>query len=154
MSEVKKTIQKNIALYRKNAHFTQKEVAEHLNVAPSSLASWEQGKSLPDIDTLFRLCDLLNVDILTISGFEFPEPSNDKGNGFVTFQKAINSANQFSAKLGYELSFEFTPDEHQLISDYRAFNAEGQEKIRDYVADLKDNLKYKKHPESLMDQEA
>lgn len=44
--------------------------------------------------------------------------------------------------------------EHQLISDYRAFNAEGQEKIRDYVADLKDNLKYKKHPESLMDQTA
>ena len=36
------------------------------------------------------------------------------------------------------------PDEQQLLSDYRNFNDEGQEKVRDYVTDLKDNPRYKK----------
>ena len=36
------------------------------------------------------------------------------------------------------------PDEYQLLDDYRTFNDEGKEKIRDYIADLKDNPKYKK----------
>ena len=35
------------------------------------------------------------------------------------------------------------PDEQQLLSDYRNFNEEGQEKVRDYIADLKDNQRYK-----------
>lgn len=48
----------------------------------------------------------------------------------------------------------FTPDEHQLVEDYRTFNDEGKEKIRDYVSDLKGNAKYKKCPESRLDKEA
>lgn len=47
-----------------------------------------------------------------------------------------------------------TPDEHQLVEDYRTFNDEGKEKIRDYVSDLKCNAKYKKCPESRLDKEA
>ncbi len=39
---------------------------------------------------------------------------------------------------------ELTPDEEKLIEDYRTFNAEGQEKIRDYIADLSDSPRYKK----------
>ena len=46
------------------------------------------------------------------------------------------------------------PDEHQLVEDYRTFNDEGKEKIRDYVSDLKGNAKYKKCPESRLDKEA
>ena len=48
----------------------------------------------------------------------------------------------------------FTPDEHQLVEDYRTFNDEGKEKIRDYVSDLKGNAKYKKCSESRLDKEA
>lgn len=47
-----------------------------------------------------------------------------------------------------------SPDEEKLVEDYRAFNEEGKEKVRDYVADLSDNPKYKKSPESSMAQEA
>lgn len=46
------------------------------------------------------------------------------------------------------------PDERQLVTDYRAFNEEGKEKVRDYVADLADNPKYKKCANSSLDQEA
>lgn len=46
------------------------------------------------------------------------------------------------------------PDERRLVTDYRAFNEEGKEKIRDYVADLADNPKYKKCANPSLDQEA
>ena len=45
-------------------------------------------------------------------------------------------------------------DEQQLITDYREFNAEGKEKVRDYVADLADNPKYKKCSESRLEKQA
>ena len=45
-------------------------------------------------------------------------------------------------------------DEQQLIDDYRAFNDEGKEKVRDYVADLQDNPKYKKYSESRLEKQA
>ena len=47
-----------------------------------------------------------------------------------------------------------TSDEQKLIDDYRDFNDEGKEKVRDYVADLSDNPKYKKCTESSLVQEA
>lgn len=46
------------------------------------------------------------------------------------------------------------PDEQQLLSDYRNFNEEGQEKVRDYITDLKDNQRYKKCSESRLEKQA
>lgn len=48
----------------------------------------------------------------------------------------------------------YTADETQLIDDYREFNDEGKEKVRDYVADLADNPKYKKYSESRLEKQA
>lgn len=45
-------------------------------------------------------------------------------------------------------------DEQQLLSDYRNFNEEGQEKVRDYITDLKDNQRYKKCSESRLEKQA
>ena len=51
-------------------------------------------------------------------------------------------------------SSDLSEDETQLVEDYRSMNDEGKEKVCDYVADLKDNPKYKKCSESRMDKEA
>lgn len=48
----------------------------------------------------------------------------------------------------------YTADETQLIDDYREFNAEGKEKVREYVADLADNPKYKKCSEPVLEKQA
>lgn len=134
MSEIKQNIQKNIALFRKEANLTQKQLAERLNVAVTNLASWEQGKSMPDIDTLFRLCSILDVDILTISGFEPPERHYKIGDGIDTamsdFFSGLNAMNNHSVLVGKELSSSLSPDEHQLVEDYRSLNEQGQEYIR------------------------
>lgn len=49
---------------------------------------------------------------------------------------------------------QYSADEQQLIDDYREFNVEGKEKVRDYVADLADNPKYKKCSESRLEKQA
>lgn len=51
-------------------------------------------------------------------------------------------------------SSDLSEDETQLVEDYRSMNDEGKGKVCDYVADLKDNPKYKKCSESCMDKEA
>lgn len=147
MSEIKKNIQTNMAKYRKEANFTQKDLAERLGVKTTSLASWEQGKSMPDIDTLFRLCSLLNINILTISGFEAPEPQHHYGDGIESavsdMVNHINAANKYSAMIGNELSL--SADENQLVDDYRSLNEQGQEYIRQTMFMAKQT--YKKMPD-------
>lgn len=49
---------------------------------------------------------------------------------------------------------QYSADEQQLIDDYREFNAEGKEKVREYVADLADNPKYKKCSEPVLEIQA
>ena len=49
---------------------------------------------------------------------------------------------------------QYSADEQQLIDDHREFNVEGKEKVRDYVADLADNPKYKKCSESRLEKQA
>lgn len=88
------------------------------------------------LQILRKLCAYFDVSLEYLIFDEITDPK---------YKRQVTSSRQHPA---------LAPDEHQLISDYRAFNAEGQEKIRDYVADLKDNLKYKKCAELLMDREA
>ena len=104
MSEIRSKIQHNISIYRKKAGLTQDELAEKLHVKKTSLASWEQGKSLPDIDTLFTLCDILQVNISVISGFEPQQSQHHLGDGVQhainEFYQAVDSISEYSARVG------------------------------------------------------
>ena len=40
---------------RKEKGISQEELARQINSKPTTVASWEQGKSLPSIDMLYRL---------------------------------------------------------------------------------------------------
>lgn len=143
MSEIKKNIQKNIAQFRKKAGLTQKELSAQIGVPVTSLASWEQGKSLPDIDTLFSLCSHLDTDIVTISGFELSSAEPNDKNGFHKFRDGINEMTTHCAKLGSELSL--LSDEQQLVEDYRSLNEQGQKYIRQTMYMAKQT--YKKIPD-------
>lgn len=48
---------------RKDAHMTQKEIAEKLGVTPTAVSKWERGLSYPDITLLPRLAVMLDYDI-------------------------------------------------------------------------------------------
>ncbi|MCL2045345.1 MAG: helix-turn-helix domain-containing protein [Oscillospiraceae bacterium] len=48
---------------RKKLDLTQKELAQHLQIADSTLSYWEMGKYEPDIDSLKKLSMFFNVSI-------------------------------------------------------------------------------------------
>ncbi|MGI6772488.1 MAG: helix-turn-helix transcriptional regulator [Clostridiales bacterium] len=54
---------KNIKLFRLYNGYTQKQVADILNIERSTYAYYESGKSVPDIETIIKLARLYNISI-------------------------------------------------------------------------------------------
>ncbi len=54
---------KNIKSYREAKHLTQEELSEKLCVTRQALSNWEREKTEPDIDTLHRISEALEVSI-------------------------------------------------------------------------------------------
>lgn len=50
-----------IAKLRKNKGYTQKDLAEMMNVSFQAISKWERGLSLPDLETLHKLCGVFNI---------------------------------------------------------------------------------------------
>lgn len=122
--DIRETIRKNLKYYLERSPYTQAEIARALGVSKMSVTKWMKGDNSPNIELLEPLCKLLNINITDVFE-EHPEPAET-----------------------------LTTDEQQLVTDYRSFSDEGKEKVRDYVADLKGNPRYKKRDEPEMDQQA
>ena len=56
-------IGKNIRKCRVNADLSQDELAARLFVSRQTISNYETGRSRPDIETLAKLADILDVDI-------------------------------------------------------------------------------------------
>lgn len=59
---------------RKEKGITQADLAKSLNLKPTTVASWEQGKSLPSIQMLYRLAQYYNKTI----GYMYGEKEDKK----------------------------------------------------------------------------
>lgn len=70
MEELRKIIGENLAELRKEKKLTQLELAEHFNYSDKTISKWEKGDILPDIETLYQLCEFYGVtlDYLTHQG--------------------------------------------------------------------------------------
>lgn len=58
-----KTIGDKIATARKKKNLSQADIAEEIPISPQAVGKWERGESLPDIMTLSRLAEILEVDL-------------------------------------------------------------------------------------------
>ena len=56
-------IEKNIKKYREQKNISQDELAEKLNVTRQAVSNWERCKTQPDIDTLHKIADILEISI-------------------------------------------------------------------------------------------
>ena len=56
-------IEKNIKKFREQKNISQSELAENLNVTRQAVSNWETGKTQPDIDTLHKIADMLEISI-------------------------------------------------------------------------------------------
>lgn len=54
---------KNLARIRETAGFTQEALAQKINVTRQAVSAWERGRTEPDIETLIKLAEALNVDV-------------------------------------------------------------------------------------------
>lgn len=122
--DIRETIRKNLKYYLERSPYTQAEIARTLGVSKTSVTKWMNGNNSPNIELLEPLCKLLNINITDVFE-EHPEAGET-----------------------------LAQDEQQLVTDYRSFNDEGKEKVREYVADLKGNPRYKKSDEPVMDKQA
>ena len=72
--EIRTNVMNVLIECRKEKDVTQAELAKALGLKPTTIASWEQGKSLPNIQTLYRLAAYYHKTI----GYMYGEKDNGK----------------------------------------------------------------------------
>ena len=70
MENIREIIGENLASLRKEAKLTQLELAEKFNYSDKAVSKWEKGDTIPDIETLYNLCQFygVTIDYLTHQG--------------------------------------------------------------------------------------
>ena len=103
---------------RKSAGKTQKQVAEHLGIDPSSYCGYEKGKRRPDPDKLRMIADFLGVTTDYLLGTS-PDAAGTSGkNKFVVCQ---------------------TSDENTLVKKFRSLSPTGKAAALAAVKGMADN---------------
>lgn len=64
---------------RLEKHFTQKQLADHMNLSDKTISKWERGLGLPDVSLIPQLTTLLGVEIANL--LEGDLDTNDFVNG-------------------------------------------------------------------------
>ena len=65
-------LSKQITDLRKKQGISQSQLAKELNVSPSTIGMYEQGRRVPDLDTLIAMARLFNVSLdYLVTGKEF-----------------------------------------------------------------------------------
>ena len=70
MAEQKQKFMTNFAYYRKQKGMLQKTLAEKLGVSTSAVSSWEVGINYPRLDTIYKICDVLEISIGQLLGID------------------------------------------------------------------------------------
>ena len=70
---LRKTVGKNIALYRKANRDTQAALGQKLSYSDKAVSKWERGESLPDVYVLSKIAALYGVSVGVLIGEAQPE---------------------------------------------------------------------------------
>ena len=73
-----KSIGEIIANLRKQKGMTQSELAEKMNVTDKAVSKWERDLSCPDINTISKLADVLDVSVEELLKAKKQDYSNNK----------------------------------------------------------------------------
>ena len=73
-----KSIGETIAFLRKEKGMTQNELAEKMNVTDKAVSKWERDLSCPDINTISKLADVLNVSVEELLKAKKQDYNNNK----------------------------------------------------------------------------
>ena len=70
---LRKTIGKNIALYRKSHRDTQAALGQKLSYTDKAVSKWERGESTPDIYVLSQIAELYGITVGNLIGESKPQ---------------------------------------------------------------------------------
>lgn len=62
-NETRKLIGENLKRYRNERGYTQTDIAVYLDSTKTTVATWEQGRGVPDIETAYRLMKYYSLSI-------------------------------------------------------------------------------------------
>ncbi|PAV29263.1 hypothetical protein CIL05_12775 [Virgibacillus profundi] len=99
---------------RKSKRITQKQLAERLNVAESTVRMWELGKNKPSVETIAQIANILEVDFLYLAylaGINLIKTETDKEISDLLKSKE----NLLAAYKDFELNKDYF-DLHELLS--------------------------------------
>lgn len=68
---VREMLAGNLSLYRNKAGYSQKSAAEALHTKPTTISSWEVGKSQPSADMLVEIALLYKVPLSVLCGMDY-----------------------------------------------------------------------------------
>ena len=92
---LKENIQKNIIFYRKMRKVTQKQLADFLEIGVSTVSGWERGAYTPDIDTLFMICNFLEVTLNDMCGvFKDNDQLSEEESILLNTYRSLNAKGQ------------------------------------------------------------
>lgn len=72
-----------MAQLRQNAGLSQQGLADQLSVTRQAVSNWEREQTLPDLDTLRAIAQVLGVDLNTLGGSAAPVPKRRFHKGFL-----------------------------------------------------------------------
>ena len=71
------TFAQQLHAIRRERHITQEQLAQELNVSRTTVSRWESGKTLPDIETIKRLSQVLSYNFFTVEGLADAAPQEE-----------------------------------------------------------------------------
>ena len=71
-------LNENIKTIRKSKGLSQEELAVKLNVVRQTVSKWEQGLSVPDVDLLISISEVLDTPVSTLLGENVDEKEADE----------------------------------------------------------------------------
>ena len=80
----------NLVKIRKERGLTQEALSVKLNIVRQTISKWENGKAVPDVDTLCKIADALDVPVTVLLGR--PEVKDDLD--VVSISKALTEINE------------------------------------------------------------
>ncbi len=95
-------IGKNIKRYRENKKMTQDDLATKLNVTRQAVSNWETEKTQPDIETLHKIAQILEISIEEII---YGEKRNSARDINIKIVKNATKGVSFGAGLAMVISY-------------------------------------------------
>lgn len=89
MNETDYSFGARLAQLRQNAGLSQQGLADQLSVTRQAVSNWEREQTLPDLDTLRSIAQVLGVDLNTLGGSAAPVPKRQVHRGFLAGALAL-----------------------------------------------------------------